>query len=95
MNIVDYIPIGRENAVSRERLMALTGLSDRKNRELIEQARRHGEIIINDQTGLGYYRSEDIEDMARQYRQDTARAMSILARRKAIRRRLKAAGREV
>lgn len=93
--ITNFIPTGRENAVTRETLCTLTGLSDRKVRELIEQARRAGAIIINRQDGKGYYISDDPEDWEQQYRQDTSRALSILARRKAIRQRLKAAGRPV
>ena len=41
------------------------------------------------------YQSDDLDEIERQYKQNTARAMSILARRKEIRRRLKAAGRKV
>lgn len=89
------IPYGHENAVTRSKLVWLLDMSDRKVRELIEQARRQGEIIINRQDGNGYYRSDDIDEMERQYRQDTSRALSILARRKTLRRRLKEAGRSV
>lgn len=93
--VVSAIPAGRENAVTRSELALRLGLSDRKTRELIESARREGHIIINDQDSRGYYRSIDPDDMERQYRQDTNRALSILARRKELRRALKAAGREV
>lgn len=51
-SIIDYIPEGKENAVTRERLCAITGLPDRKLREEIEQARRRGAIIINAQDGI-------------------------------------------
>lgn len=30
MDIVDYIPFGRENAVTRTQLRIMTGLNDRK-----------------------------------------------------------------
>lgn len=91
-SIIDYIPEGKENAVTRERLCAVTGLPDRKLREEIEQARRRGEIIINAQDGAGYYRSEEIRDIARQYNTNERRALSILAQQKHLRKRLKAAG---
>ena len=93
--VVNDIPFGRANAVKRSELCAHLGLSDRKLRRLIEAARGYGFVIINDQNGAGYYQSDDIDEIERQYRQDKARAMSILARQKEIRRRLKAAGRKV
>ena len=55
MNIADYIPYGRENAVTREQLMMLTGMPDRAVREAIAQARRDT-VILNLQDGNGYYR---------------------------------------
>ena len=91
-SIIDRIPEGKENAVTREYLCAITGLPDRKLREEIEQARRRGAIIINDQSGAGYYRSEDIRDIAKQYNMNERRALSILAQQKHLRKRLKAAG---
>lgn len=92
---LDAVPFGRKNAIARKALCAKLGLPDRKVREHIEQARRAGHIIINEQTGRGYFRSDDLDDIEIQYRQDTSRAMSILARRKALRLALKDAGREV
>lgn len=91
-SIIDYIPEGKENAVTRERLCAITGLPDRKLREEIEQARRRGAIIINAQDGAGYYQSEDIREIAKQYNMNERRALSILAQQKHLRKRLKAAG---
>lgn len=90
--IADYIPTGRENAVTRSHLRTVTGFTDRKVREQIEQARRKGAIIINTQDGAGYYQSEDIRDIAKQYTQNERRALSILAQQKHLRKRLKAAG---
>ena len=92
MNILDYIPFGKENAVKRDYLCAVTGLKDRKVRDLIEHQRRLGEVIINRQDGNGYYRSDEIEDIARQYRQNDSRAMSILVQQKHLRKKLKTAG---
>ena len=95
MGIETYIPFGRENAITRQELCSLTKLSDRKVREQIEQARREGNIIINKQDGRGYYRTNDPDEIACQYRQQRRRALSILAHQKHMRRLLKAAGREV
>ena len=88
--ILQYIPTGRENAVSRADLVELTGLRDRQVRREIEEARRAGAVIIND--GGGYYLTDNIDDMARAYWRETARALSILETRKTIRKKLKEAG---
>jgi hypothetical protein len=93
--IVNYIPYGKDNAISREQLMYKTGLADRQVRHKIELARRAGALINNDQDGSGYYQSIDLDALARQYKQDTARAMAILNRRSTVRKILRAHGREV
>ncbi len=89
------IPFGKENAVSRQTLSKMSGLPDRSVRELIEDARRNGSFIINDQDGKGYYRTFDLDIIERQLRADSKRAKSIFARMKYMRRFLKAYGREV
>lgn len=77
MNILDYIPFGEENAVSRQALCALTGLSDRVVREEISQARRTTPILS---FGIGYFRPRENEKYkARQWvNQEMRRAKSIL-----------------
>lgn len=40
INIADYIPTGRENAISRRDLAKLVGVNDRTVRDLIHCARR-------------------------------------------------------
>ena len=94
---IEIIPVGRANAISREKLTERLGCSDRIMRRKLQAAREDGALILNDQTGSGYYRADetDIDDLERQYWQDTARAMSILRRRKALRKILKEAGRPV
>ena len=89
MNIIDFIPYGKENAVDRFRLMELTGLPDRRVRKLIQEARNNGEMILNAQDGAGYYISDDAEELKRQYRSNRNRAMSILLQQKYIRLRLR------
>ena len=78
MNITDYIPFGKENAVDRLFLTSVTGLRDREVRKLIQSARNRGELILNDQDGRGYYRSRDVGELKRQYQTNKNRAMSIL-----------------
>lgn len=93
--LLNALPWGEKNAVTRAELSRILGMRDRPLRELIERARREGAIIINRQNGRGYYLSDDLTDIERQYRADRARALSILARCKHMRRTLKAAGMEV
>lgn len=95
MQITDYIPYGHEKAVTRETLCQLTGMNDRAVRQRIENAQRSGTVILNLQDGAGYFQSDDIEEMHLYYRQEKSRALSMLAKQKGIRRRLKEAGYDV
>lgn len=54
MSIADLLSPGAENAVPRQDLMALTGLSDRELRRLIETERRAGTPILSDNAS-GYF----------------------------------------
>ena len=76
MNIVDYIPTGKDQAISRRRLVRLTGLSDRKVRDAIAKARRHT-CIINDQDGNGYYIPKHKSEVENYIKQETHRAEMI------------------
>ena len=66
MNITD-IPIGRENAITREELMRKTGLSDRTIRREIECYRRtlpeDGYIVMSTSHGTGYWRTNDKDEI--------------------------------
>ena len=55
MNILDYIPFGKENAIRRGELIRLTGLDDRSMRKLIEKEQLNGNLILNMQDGKGYF----------------------------------------
>lgn len=76
MNIVDFIPVGKENAITGERLRQMTGLTDRKLRNEIAIARRET-CIINNQDGRGYYQPSNKEEVARYIYQEEHRAKSI------------------
>ena len=93
--IAKTIPFGRDNAMPRHVLSNVLGLNDRMMRHALQVAREEGVIILNQQDGRGYYQSSDLKELEAQYRQDTARAMSILKRRKALRDILKQMGGEV
>ena len=94
MNILSLIPQGKVNAISRTELRYIAQLNDRVMRELIEQARRNGAIILNLQDGRGYYRPapDEMDDVHRQYKQNDRRAKSILVQQKYLRKMLKQAG---
>ena len=91
--IAALIPHGRRNAITREALAAAMHTTDRKMRKAVSEAKRQGLMICND--GDGYYQSDELSDLWRQYRRETARAMSVLKARKPMRDVLKAAGRPV
>ena len=78
MDIRDFIPIGKKNAIKRQELRRRYGASDRCVREQIALKRRETPII-NDQSGNGYYipSEEDLEDAKRFLKQEEARAKSI------------------
>ena len=46
--IVDYIPKGKENKISRQSLVLCTGLPDRSVRRLISAARAEGHAIVGE-----------------------------------------------
>lgn len=91
--ITDYIPIGRDHAITRKKLCMLTGLSDRQVRENIAQARRNTPII-NLSDGDGYFipnpsDEADMRLLGRYARQEEARLKSIGWSLKAARKMLK------
>ena len=60
--IEDYIPVGRDNKISRKSLVLCTGLPYRTVRRLISEARMRGLAIVGDPTG-GYYLAENEGDV--------------------------------
>jgi hypothetical protein len=78
MNIVSLIPIGYENAITRAELRTLTGLPDRKVRDMIFQARRETPIL-NLQDGKGYFKpTEDERELVERYlKQEESRFKTI------------------
>lgn len=78
MDIMNFIAKGKENAISRQELCLLLGLPDRAVRRMIQDARDRGEIILNAQDGAGYYTSDDVGELERQYKTNQSRALSIL-----------------
>lgn len=88
LTIADLIPVGRENAISKERLMQLcitSGLIDdsttdknRLMRRLIAKDRVDF-VILNLSDGNGYYRvsHDDLLDLQRYIKQEESRAKKV------------------
>lgn len=92
LNILDYIKIGRENAITRSELSKQIGISDRQVRDLIHYARRDTPIL-NTQDGKGYFipdmdNEEEVLLLEAYVKQENARLKSIgwslLSARKAL-----------
>ena len=93
IKLVGFLDYGKPRAMRRKTLAGLMGLSDRSTRKAIEDARNCGYIIVNIDGGSGYYLTDDIDEIAAFYKQEYARAISILRRLKLLRQKLKAADR--
>lgn len=78
MRVEDYIPEGREHAISRRDLEKVVG-NDRQARKMIEDAREHL-AIINLQDGEGYYlpTEAEIADVKHWVSAQRSRALRIL-----------------
>lgn len=61
MQIENYIPVGRENAIRRDALCTITGLPDRENRRWIREARRRGVPICRGSKGGYFVAADDAE----------------------------------
>lgn len=77
MNIEDYIPEGRENAISRAELQKVTGLPDRTIRAEIKRANVRLETermaILSSSSARGYWITSDVDEMRRYLRESEHR----------------------
>ena len=90
IKIVDYIPFGKENAISRQQLERVPGLSDRDVREAISLARRNT-VILNLSNGKGYFQpiqGEEDDLVVKYFKQEDSRlkriGWSLLATRRRV-----------
>lgn len=81
--IADLLLPGRENAIPRRDLEAITGLDGRTIRRTIEQERRRGTLIISDNRH-GYFLADDPAEAQRFARSMRHRAGEILRTARAI-----------
>lgn len=80
MNIVGFIPYGRENAVSRAELNRLTGIPDRDIRDAIKRANKaltaEGKAIVSSAGARGYWITEDMAEMEAYLAESSRRSRS-------------------
>jgi len=74
MEIIDYIPRGKENAITRHELSKQSGLRDRVMRDDIMAARYAVPIISS---GKGYYKPTCVTDVIKWVDQEMHRAFSV------------------
>lgn len=94
MEIINYIPEGYANAISRKELCRITGMKDRDMRAAIEIARRKT-IIISSCNGSGYWlypddpTPEEKQMLQKYVKQQESRAKSIFYALKPARKMMK------
>lgn len=78
MEIINYIPHGKDNAVSRFQLVLMTGRSDRKIRREISKAREE-HVILSLENGNGYYQptADDYPELRKYLNREESRAKSV------------------
>lgn len=86
LKIVNLIPFGKENAITRTALCNITGLVDREVRRKIAEERRD-HVILSVDGGKGYFRptAEERKDVEIWLKRETARAKSTFGGMKAAR----------
>ena len=87
--VFNYIPFGKDNAITREQLSELTGYSDRRNRIIIATLRREGRLICSDSKNKGFWRADSVTEAERYIYEMIHSAMSILGTISKARRELK------
>lgn len=77
MTVLNAIPYGRENAVSRAEIVRKTGICDRTVRDEIKKLNqelvKHGEAILSSSGKSGYWRSSNLLEMKQYLRESDHR----------------------
>ncbi len=78
INICDFIPDGKKNAISMADLAAATNLDTRTVRALVHNARSKGAVICStcDNDNGGYYMPLDVSEAMPYYKQQLSRIRS-------------------
>ena len=78
MNILDFIPKGKENAISKENLCKLTGIKDERIiRDAIKRQVESGVPILSSSGHKGYWYSEDLEEIKEFIRENDHRSNAL------------------
>lgn len=79
ISVIDYIPEGKDKAVSRKYLATVTGMSDRQVRSEIQSLRENGTVIISRDDGKGYFipTPDDREELNAWIGRERSRMISI------------------
>lgn len=95
IDILKFIPFGKENAISRTSLCTATGLNDRSMRENINRARKRA-VVINLSDGSGYYRptDDDIAEVIKFKKQEENRAKDVFSNLQPVRKFLQSVGKK-
>lgn len=65
INLLDYIPEGKENAVTKEYLMRMTGWDDRTVRREIKRLVKEGVPILSSSHHKGYWISNNLDELGK------------------------------
>ena len=81
ITVLNAIPYGKENAVSKQKIMELTGFCDKKIRKTVKELNKelvkHGEAILSSSRTRGYWRSTDIKEMKEYIRESKRRQQTL------------------
>lgn len=86
--LIDLIPIGAANAITKAQLRKITGLNDRAVRFLMHQARMEGKQILTNTKYGGYYFPESPQETVHFIRSMRHRASEVQAVADAVERSL-------
>lgn len=91
MKITDFIPYGKENAISNNNLAIASGTDERKARRLVHQARANGEPICStsEERKGGYFMPANEFEARIYYRQQRSRIKSAIAALNGVKKYLK------
>lgn len=80
-DLLNYIPIGAENAISCRQLASLCGCSQRDIRRDVERLRREGVLILSSCScdRGGYYRPRDSTEISRYFKRQLSRISHVWA----------------
>lgn len=78
-DMYDYIPCGKKNAISKERLVEITGLNERTVREMIAEIRMNIGTVCSTSTSKGYYKPSSRQELQEFIDETERRAKSTFA----------------